>query len=354
VVVGDTTYKVVDGYIKTPIVVSDTVYAGRLGEKITVGKDLYTIMDGGANNMTGGSDGQPITASDLILAVRKIKDGERYPYFFLADSGFTLAPYRTELIAIAKERVTTLAFLSAKLQAEYASDVVGAVSDDFVSLYYTGDEFTFSTDWFYMTNPYTGRENIPMPPSLSDLLVESNAISTDGMWTASAGWRKGKYFSQGLVRPKGLAEREVLYKRGINASKSKRFKGISKFSDLTGLNQERPLQYKSIKKLSMYIVFALQNYIEDIHFEDYDKNQIADLTGDIEAFLGYIMGAGGVYNFEVVIGDLVNDTTVSIRKLPIYVAITGKQFIQGVSLGLDIQQGVKTSVNLAYAKQLTA
>ena len=104
----------------------------------------------------------------------------------------------------------------------------------------------------------------------------------------------------------------------------------------------------------IYIISSLSDYVEDIHFENYDEDSIADITADIEEFLSYILGAGGIYSFKVVIEELVNDTTIGVRKLPIYVAVTGKQFIQGVNLGIEVQQGVETTVNLVTARAITA
>lgn len=347
------THTIKNGYLTYPIQTVNTVYAVPIGTLITVDTSVYKILDSGANRMFGGSDGQPITNSELLQALNKISDKERYPYFFVADSGFTTPVFLQGLIQHAKKR-GALAFTSCRLQSELALDPVTEISQDYINLNYASSDFTFTSDWFYMTNLHTGQEKIPMPPSLSDLLAEAGAISTDGMWTAAAGHRKGKYFSDGLVRVKEPAEREALYHRGINTSKFKRYKGIVKFSDLTGLNQETPLQYRSTKKLAMYLVHNIEEFIEDKHFEDYDLDNIEDLTGELEEFLNFVLGAGGVYDYKVVIGDLVNDTTTAIRKLPIYVAVTGKQFIQGVTLGLDIQSGLDTEVNIAYARQITS
>jgi hypothetical protein len=356
----DVTYQdhdnnIYDGYTRYPIIqLVDQPQPNKEDKILKIGDKVGKVLDAGANNMRGGYDGNSITTTELIKAVRKMANPEEYVYFFLGDSGFTQSAYQVELIKIAKERKITHAFLSSKLSSEFASDVVKAVSEDFIALNYSGSEFSFSTDWYKMTEVNSGRTDVMMPPSLSDLLVEASAISTDGIWTASAGWRKGRYFNNGLVRPKDLGERELLYSRGINTSKVKKFKGVAKFSDLTGLNQDRPLQFRSIAKLGIYIVYNLLNYIEDIHFEAYDKDNIEDIEGDIEAFLDSILSAGGIYSSQVVIGDLVNDTDVNMRKLPIYIAINGKAFFQGVTLGIDIQQGTKTEVNLAYARTLTA
>lgn len=316
--------------------------------------NLGYVWDGGANRLGGGSDGSAITIAEMVNALQKIKSVEQYPYYFLADGGITDSSYKRAMIQVAKDRKVTLAFMSCKLSSEYASDSTKAISDDFLDIGVTDDSFTFSADWYKMTNPYTFQQDIPMPPSLTDLLVESGAISTDGIWTASAGWRKGQYFTDGLINPKDEATRTYLYDRGINTSKSKAFKGTAKWSDLTGLNQERPLQYKSVKKLAIYVLYNLADYLEDIHFEDYDPQEITDVEGDIQDFLEDLISSGGMYDAKVVIGDLVNDRKVSLRTLPIYVAITGKQFIQGINLGLEVQQGTKTTVNLTTANKITA
>jgi len=343
-----------NGYQKFKVLELPTSTPNYLGKPYKVGDYMGVILDAGANNMAGGSDGQSVKVTELISALHKIQDAEKYHYFFLGDAGFTSSEFQTELIKVAKSRVTTHAFLSSKLDSEYASDVVGAVLKDFNDLHYTDYCFSFSTDWYYTNDLDNNRTDVLMPPSLSDLLVEAGAINTDGIWTAAAGWRKGKYFNNGLLRSKSLGEREYLYKYGVNASKEKAYKGVAKFSEITGLNQDRPLLYRSIAKLVIYVVYNLQNYLEDIHFEAYDDTNIDDVTGDIEDFLDNILSAGGIYSSKVVIGDLVNDTTVNKRKLPIYVAINGKAFFQGVTLALDVQQGMTTEVNLAYAQTLTA
>lgn len=345
---------VYNGYIKFPVLEQDTVYPVSKDSYVEVGGYTGLVLDGGANKLGGGNDGSPVTTTDLINALDKISDVDQYPHFFVADAGFTDASYIRALINHAQSRETTHAFTSCTLSSEFSTDPVSDIIADRNAVLYSSSYFSFTADWFYMSNPYTGQENIPMPPSLSDLLAEAGAITTDGIWTAAAGWRKGKYFSAGLVRIKNESERQRLYKAGINTSKFKLNKGISKWSELTGLNSERPLQYRSAAKLAIYIIYNLNLYMEDKHFEDYDENQISTIEEDISAFMAGVFNAGGIYDFQVVIGDLVTDYTVSLRKLPIYVAATGKQFIQGIDFALDLQAGTKTSVNLATARKLTA
>lgn len=350
----DPTNSIYDGYIKytvTPI--QDVIYPLDKGTYKEIGGLLGYVWDGGANRLGGGSDGEAIKTQEIINAMWTIADKDKFPYFFLADGGVTEPSYKRAMIQMCMGR-NSIAFTSARLASDRAADVVGQTKQDFIDIGVTSEYFTFSQDWFYMSNPYTLQERIPMPPSLSDLLVQAGAISKDGIWTAAAGWRKGQYFCDGLVREKEEAERISLYNVGINTSKVKAFKGTAKWSDLTGLNQARPLQYLSIMKLAVYVVHNLTNYLEDIHFEDYDENEIQEVTDAINEFLTSVITAGGMYDAQVVIGDLVNDRKISTRVLPIYVAITGKQFIQGINLGIEVQQGTKTTVNLVTANKLVA
>ena len=350
----DVAKSIYKGNTKYPVtIIQNASYPLSKGTYIEIGGMLGYLWDGGANRLGGGSDGDAVQVQEIINALYTIEDKDKYPYFFLADGGVTEASYKRAMIQMCSGR-NSIAFTSGRLASDKASDPVGQTKQDFIDIGVTSEYFTFSQDWFYMSNPYTLQERIPMPPSLSDLLVQAGAISKDGIWTAAAGWRKGQYFCDGLVREKSQAERVALYNVGINTSKVKAFKGTAKWSDLTGLNQARPLQYLSIMKLAIYIIHNLEIYLEDKHFEDYDENEISEITDSINAFLVNIITSGGMYDAQVVIGDLVNDRKISERVLPIYVAITGKQFIQGINLGLEVQQGTKTSVNLTTANQLVS
>lgn len=333
--------------------IQNMTYPTAKGTYKEVGGMLGYVWDGGANRLGGATDGDPIKIPEIINALSKIADKEKYPYFFLADGGITDPSYKRAMIQLCQGR-NSIAFTSARLASDRAADFVGATKQDFIDIGVTSEYFTFSQDWFYMSNLYTLEEMIPMPPSLSDLLVQAGAVSKDGFWTAAAGWRKGQYFCDGLVNPKEEGDRIALYNVGVNTTKVKAFKGTAKWSDLTGLNQARPLQYLSIMKLAVYTVHNLTDYLEDIHFEDYDENQIQDVTDAINEFLVDVISAGGMYDAQVVIGELVNDRKISTRVLPIYVAITGKQSIQGINFGLEVQQGTKTTVNLVTANKLTA
>ena len=350
----DAPNNIYEGYQKYVAQSVDTVYPLSKDSYEVIGTNNGYVWDGGVNQILGGHDGSPVTTNDLNNCLNKITDTDMYPHFFIADGGFTDSEHIRNLAKHAEGRIITHAFTSCKLASEFAIDPVSAIQQDRDDVLYSSSFYSFTADWFYMTNPYTGQVNIPMAPSLSDLLVEAGAITTDGLWTAGAGWRKGKYFTSGLVRKKSLPEREKLYSSGINTTKYKRGKGVAKWSDLTALNQERPLQYRSAAKLAIYIIANLNNYLEDVEFEDYDPIAINGIEEDIKAFLSGVLNAGGIYDFQIVIKELITDAYVTARKLPIYVAVNNKQFIQGIDFALDLQSGTVTTVDLVEASKLTA
>ena len=127
-------------------------------------------------------------------------------------------------------------------------------------------------------------------------------------WFSPAGSRRGRYLGiTDIIVSPSKAERDALYKAGINPIANIPGEGIILFGDKT--NESRPSAFDriNVRRLFLGIERAIAIAGRNVMFEFNDEFTRAEFVNIVEPFLREIQGRRGITDFRVVC-DATNNT----------------------------------------------
>ena len=147
---------------------------------------------------------------------------------------------------------------------------------------------------------------IPAASSTAGLMAATDLVAAP--WFSPAGSRRGRY--QGItdiILSPTKAERDALYKAGINPIANIPGEGIMLFGDKT--NESRPSAFDriNVRRLFLGIERAIAIAGRNVMFEFNDEFTRAEFVNIVEPFLREIQGRRGITDFRVVC-DATNNT----------------------------------------------
>ena len=120
-------------------------------------------------------------------------------------------------------------------------------------------------------------------------------------WFSPAGQRRGQYFGvTALAYSPTKAERDTLYKAGLNPVANIPGQGILLFGDKTFLNRPSAFDRVNVRRLFLVMERAIAAAARNVMFEFNDEFTRAEFTNIVEPFLREIQGRRGITDFKVV------------------------------------------------------
>ncbi len=147
---------------------------------------------------------------------------------------------------------------------------------------------------------------IPANSSTAGLMAATDLVAAP--WFSPAGARRGRYLGvTDIVLSPSKAERDALYKAGINPIANIPGQGILLFGDKT--NESRPSAFDriNVRRLFLGIERAIAVAGRNVMFEFNDEFTRAEFVNIVEPFLREIKGRRGITDFRVVC-DATNNT----------------------------------------------
>ena len=147
---------------------------------------------------------------------------------------------------------------------------------------------------------------IPAASSTAGLMAATDLVAAP--WFSPAGARRGRYLGvTDIVLSPSKAERDALYKAGINPIANIPGQGIMLFGDKT--NESRPSAFDriNVRRLFLGIERAIAVAGRNVMFEFNDEFTRAEFVNIVEPFLREIKGRRGITDFRVVC-DATNNT----------------------------------------------
>ena len=260
------------------------------------------------NDLTGGSDDTTApTDSDLSTGWDAFSNKDVVDVNILLNAGYSTETVQNKMITIAEGRGDCFAILDTpQADAGVAADTVT----------YRNDTLNANTSWASLYAPwvnyydqYNDRE-IALPPSGFAGGIHARTAEVAEVWDAPAGMRRGIITANGVTKIYNEAERDQLYKNGVNPIQEFTGMGISVWGQKTLQSFASSTDRINVRKLLIHIQESLEPALMPFVFEAntaFVRNNINTL---ITSFMEDIQQRDGVYDFAVITDESINTPTV--------------------------------------------
>ena len=261
-------------------------------------------------SMAGGSDGAAPTNAQLINGYDYFSSAEDVDVSLVlgGDSNQTLAVHIINNIC--ETRKDCIVCLSPE-----AADVVnnsvyaGKEAEDTIAFRNTLPSSSYAvmdSCWKYQYDKYNDvYRYVPMNGDTAGLMVRTD--TTRDPWFSPAGFNRGnvKNVIKLSVNPK-KAERDILYKAGINPVVTFPGQGTILFGDKTMLAKPSAFDRINVRRLFIVLEKAISTASKFTLFEFNDAFTRSQFRNLVEPFLRDVQGRRGIFDFRVVCDDTNN------------------------------------------------
>jgi len=261
--------------------------------------------------MTGGRDGQQPNAGQLIAGYNKFKSAEDVDISLVlgSDADSTVATHLVNNIAESrKDCIVCLSPERADCVNNNGYD--GKEVDDVISFRDSLPSSSYAvmdSGWKYQYDKYNDvYRYVPLNADTAGLMVQTD--STRDPWFSPAGFNRGNVKSVvRLAYNPTKADRDRLYKKGINPVVTFPGQGTVLFGDKTMLAQPSAFDRINVRRLFIVLEKAISTASKFTLFEfndDFTRSQFRNL---VDPFLRDVQGRRGITDFRVVC-DNTNNT----------------------------------------------
>ena len=303
----------------------DSDLQSTLGSKAAAGTsidsgDNFTKTTGTKNtdidyNFTQGVDVSSLSTANILAGYDLFEDKDQVEIDFLIAPDMTS---RADQTTIVNDLVTTAASLRKDcvvVASPARSDVVNQTnaSDIVTNIVATADTFTKSS-YLVMDGNF-----LKVFDKFNDQFIKIGAASsTAGImaatdinrapWFSPAGSRRGAYFGiTALEFSPTKAQRDTLYKAGVNPIANIPGAGVILFGDKTKLARPSAFDRINVRRLFLVLERAIARAAEQVLFEFNDEFTRAEFVNIVEPVLREVKGRRGITDFRVV-ADETNNT----------------------------------------------
>jgi len=266
--------------------------------------------------MTGGADGNDevaATIGELALGYDLYKDPADVDISFVLQGKaktHALANYIVDNVA--DVRRDCVAFISPELADVTVANIVDFASNLTSSSYSVVDSgYKYQYDKYNDTYAY-----IPLNGDIAGLCARTDDLRDP--WFSPAGYQRGnvKNVVKLQVNP-NKAERDLLYKKGINPVITQPGQGTVLFGDKTFTGVTSAFDRINVRRLFIVLEKTIGRAAKSTLFEFNDEFTRAQFVNLVEPFLRDVQGRRGIYDFKVVCDESNNGQSV----------IDGNQFV---------------------------
>lgn len=261
--------------------------------------------------LTGGSDGENIDEEQKVLGYNLFQSKEDIDVSFIlgAAASQTLAVHIINNITEARK--DCVAFFSPPLEAVLNN--IGDEADDVVAFRNSLPSTSYATldgNWKYQYDVYNDvYRYVPLNGDIAGLFARTD--QDRDAWWAAAGLNRGhiKNTIKLAWNPK-LADRDILYKNGINPVVSFTGEGPVLWGNKTLLAKPSAFDRMNVRRLFITLEKNIERASRYSLFEFNDEFTRAQFRNLVEPFLRDVKGRRGIYEFQVVCDETNNTPTV--------------------------------------------
>ena len=281
------------------------------GEVCSNGKVFGSDLGAQTISLVGGVDSGALDEGDYETGFDTFEDVDKIQVDFLIAPGMLTKTAQTtvvnNLVSIAQQtRKDCVVVASPSRNA----GLIVATTAEIIS---EAKTFTYSS-YLFLDNNYLKvydkyndvYVNIPAASSTAGLMAASD--NNTAAWYSPAGQRRGVYLGvTAVVQQPNKANRDLLYRNGINPIANIPGQGILLYGDKTHMARPSAFDRINVRRLFLVIERAIAIAARNVLFEFNDEFTRAEFVNIVEPFLREIQGRRGITDFRVV-ADETNNT----------------------------------------------
>ena len=294
------------------------------------------LVDCGANMPMGGFNGSVVTVSDMINAIEKLSNKEETPVTLLMDGGFTHPAYAQAIERVCKAQNLTHGYLSIDPQAEKSVNYKKAIVDYKASTMLNTEKCSIFSGWVKVLDTYNQKEVWVAPDGFA-AASQSFTTRNYAMFYPAGGWTRGKLTALDVMVKFSEGDRDWLVDNQINPIRYKKGSGLVIWGNETMLVKPSPMQLRSVAMLLIMIKYSVDAMLEYKTFELNNEATWSSVEGAINGYMrDEIQAKGGVYNFQVAVKDVITDSDIDNRTMPVFIGIQPTSDIKMIPVTLAI------------------
>jgi len=266
--------------------------------------------------IAGGVNSETLTATEILAGHDLFEDKDIVEVDFLIAPDATSSAHTTivnDLVANAAARKDCIAVASPK-----RSDIVGQTNAATITtnIETTANALTNSSylvlDGGYLKvyDKYND-QYIQIPASSSTAGIMAATDRDRAPWFSPAGQRRGTYLGVTAIDYiPTKAQRDTLYKAGVNPVANIPGQGIVLFGDKTKLARPSAFDRINVRRLFLVLERAISRAAESVLFEFNDEFTRAEFVNIVEPLLREVQGRRGITDFRVVCDESNNTAAV--------------------------------------------
>lgn len=255
-------------------------------------------------SLTGGVSETSLTSGEVRLAYDLFKNAENIDISLVIIGHHGLSTAKYVIQNIAETRMDCVVFCSPSFGAvvnnpeEEAADSITERRD--VAFNVSSSYAVMDSGWKYQYDKYNDTNRwIPLNADIAGLCARTD--TTNDPWWSPGGFNRGQI--KNVVRlayNPNKAERDNLYKSGINPVVSSPGEGVVLLGDKTLLAKPSAFDRINVRRLFIVLEKAIAIAAKYQLFEFNDSFTRAQFKNLVEPFLRDVKGRRGIYNFHVV------------------------------------------------------
>ena len=260
------------------------------------------------NRLTGGVSGT-VSAGNLQSAFELFANDELVDVnlIFVGDASAVVGDYVIDNVAeVRKDCMVFVSPAAASVVDNVGSEASSIVAE--ISSYTRSSYAVFDSGYKYMYNRYYDQYVwVPCNGDVAGLCAATD--SSADPWFSPAGYNRGAIKNAvKLSYSPGKADRDILYKAGVNPIVGFPGSGIVLFGDKTLLEKPSAFDRINVRRLFIILEKAIATSAKFQLFEFNDAFTRAQFKNLVEPFLRDVQGRRGIYDFRVVC-DETNNTS---------------------------------------------
>ena len=267
-------------------------------------------------SLSGGVNSGTLTTGAIATAFDEIENTEAYEVDFLIAPGMSSEANQVtvtnDLISIASSTRKDCVVVSSPNRAA----VVDNAGSEVTATKTTTDQFTASSylvvdnAWLKCYDKYND-QYVWVPGASSTAGVMALSDLNTAPWYSPAGTRRGQYLGvTALAYNPTKAQRDTLYKAGVNPVVNIAGNGITLFGDKTKVSGVSAFNRINVRRLFLAIERSIGRAAQNVMFEFNDEFTRAEFVNVVEPFLREIKGRRGITDFRVLCDETNNTPAV--------------------------------------------
>lgn len=266
-------------------------------------------------SMVGGADSGALTTTEYATGFDIFEDVDTLTVDFMIAPGMASQGNQTtvvnDMLSIASSIRKDCVVVTSPNRAAVvnnATPVTATVT--------TADTFTFSS-YLVVDNNYLkvydkyNDQYVFIPAASSTAGIMAATDFNNAPWYSPAGQRRGAYLGiTALSYSPTKAERDTLYKAGINPIANIPGSGVLLFGDKTHMSRPSAFDRINVRRLFLVLERAISIAARNVMFEFNDEFTRAEFVNIVEPFLREVQGRRGITDFRVVCDETNNTPAV--------------------------------------------